>query len=90
MIDDKDVKKLIDAMKGIFVTKKDLSRFATKKDLSSFPNAKMMNDSFETVATKVQVQKLDKRITGIEEKLERLDGMPARVKKLEEALAIDD
>lgn len=61
-----------------------------------FPTAKMMNDSFNTVATKTQLQNLEKkvdkvddRIKNVEEKLENIADLRPRVKKLEEALEIE-
>lgn len=75
MIDDKDVKKIIEAMEEVF------------------PTAKMMLDSFANIesrmATKEQFQNLDARLTRVEEKIDKLEGVPARVKKLEEALEIE-
>ncbi|HLD70861.1 MAG TPA: hypothetical protein VI937_03185 [Negativicutes bacterium] len=84
MIDDKDVEKLIGAMKEVF---------ATKEDYALLPTSKMVEEGFEhvlnTMATKEQVQKIDDRLKVVEEKLDNMADLRPRVKKLEEALEIE-
>jgi len=92
MIDNKDVKKIIAAMKGIFVTKKDLKVFATKKDLAVFPTAEMVQESF--LATDKNVaegfKKVDDRLDGfIAKHDEEITSLKTRTKITEEALGID-
>ena len=97
MLDKNDIQEIVKALKGVFATKKDLDIlvtkedlkvFAKKKDLDVFPTAKMMNESFETIATKEQVEKIDDRLKRVEEKLENMGDIKSRVKTLEEALEI--
>ena len=61
MIDDKDIKKLIEAQKKVFSTKEDLSNFkdSLKED---FATKKEIEYLLEIVATKDELVGLEKRL----------------------------
>jgi len=75
MTDDKDIKKIIEAMREVF------------------PTAKMISDSFDGVATKEQVEKIDSRLAKVESKLnsvlsEEIESLKQPVRVLEDSLEI--
>ena len=88
MLDDKDVEKIVEAMKGVFPTMEEMKEvFLTTEEMKEvFPTAEMMKESFEGVATKEQFEKIDDRLKNVELKLEAIEDLRPRVKKLEEAL----
>lgn len=77
MLDDNDIKKLIEAQKEVFVTKEEFEGL------------------IDIVATKEQVEGLDKRLGGIEktlkvmdEKLDKVEVIEKRVDYIENTLSI--
>ncbi len=79
MIDDKDVKKLVKALEGIFPTAEMVQEG--------------FNDVTSKMATKVEMEKgfekVDKRLNRIEGQSEEIKSLKDRVKVLEDALAIE-
>lgn len=51
-----------------------------------FPTATMVKNSFDTVATKEQVESLTKKVEKIDVRLENIEDLRPRVKAIEESL----
>jgi hypothetical protein len=70
--------------------KKEKNKKITLEKLSNMMESgfELVLEKIEKTATKEQVQKIDERLKVVEEKVDRLEGIPARVKTLEGALEI--
>lgn len=86
MLEEKDIKKLIEAQKEVFVTKEDLEGlkeiFVTKQDLEGL---------IEIVATKKEMDDLKKEMRDgfYELKDQEIKPLRERMRKVENALAIE-
>jgi len=86
MLDDNDIKKLIDAQKEVFVTKEEFESFmevaAKKEDLNEF------DVKVNGLATKEDVKGLNKQLSSISEDLKKNNKLETRVEYIENILNI--